>query len=259
MTDAGKNCFFIAPIGHEGSDTRKRSDEVLKYIVEPAAIECNYSVTRADRITEPGIITHQVIQRVLNDDLVIADLTGHNANVFYELAIRHATKKPFVQIIDANDTIPFDIANQRTIIFRHDSLSDADRARQEIINQIKSIIQSSGAVETPIDYAFNFANFETSGGGDEKALALIMNEISTIRREMAEIRAVSHAAEQIVQDRDRAWSMRRKQLEAAERAARKASFREWQERREEMKLDRMLKDDIVHVNNAIGRDKDVDD
>ena len=94
--DDPKICFVIAPIDAEGSETRRRSDQVLNHIISPAAEECGYETIRADNISEPGIITSQIIQHLLEDSLVIADLTGRNPNVFYELAIRHAIKKSVV-------------------------------------------------------------------------------------------------------------------------------------------------------------------
>ena len=88
----------------------------------PAVEKCGYVAKRSDNIPEPGIITSQVIQHVLNDPMVVADLTGSNGNVYYELALRHAIKKPLVQIISDNEKIPFDIANMRTIQFNHQDL-----------------------------------------------------------------------------------------------------------------------------------------
>jgi len=56
-------CFFIAPIGLDDSDIRKRSDQVLRHVVRPAAKNCGFTaVIRADEISQPGIITTQVIQ-----------------------------------------------------------------------------------------------------------------------------------------------------------------------------------------------------
>ena len=85
-----KSCFVIAPIGEAESDTRKRSDQVLRHIIRPAVEVCGYQAIRADEIDKPGVITSQVIQHVVGDPLVVADLTETNPNVFYELAIRHA-------------------------------------------------------------------------------------------------------------------------------------------------------------------------
>jgi hypothetical protein len=92
-------CFVIAPIGEDGSEVRPRSNRVFTYVIEPAARECGYKAVRADKISKPGIITTQVIEQVINAPMAVADLTGHNANAFYELAIRHMVKGPLVQMI----------------------------------------------------------------------------------------------------------------------------------------------------------------
>ena len=60
-----KECFFIAPIGAEGSEERHRSDGLLEFIVDRAAQELELTAVRADQIAEPGQITIQVIDHVL--------------------------------------------------------------------------------------------------------------------------------------------------------------------------------------------------
>jgi hypothetical protein len=95
-----KTCFFISRIGDVGSPERDFSDKLLKYIIAPVLEKCEYEKpVRADQITQPGVITTQVFTHLWNDDLVIADLTGGNPNVFYELAVRHIRRKPFVHMI----------------------------------------------------------------------------------------------------------------------------------------------------------------
>jgi hypothetical protein len=84
-TSPKKSCFVVAPIGDEGTDTRQYSDRVLRHVIKKA-LEPQYLVQRADDIESPGVISVQVVQRVLDANLVVADLTMHNANVFYELA-----------------------------------------------------------------------------------------------------------------------------------------------------------------------------
>ena len=101
-----KICFVIAPIGEPGSEIRKRSDQILEHIIRPTVESCGYKAVRADEIAEPGLITNQIIRHVVNDPLVIADLTGQNPNVFYELAIRHYIGKPLIQIINKVEDIP---------------------------------------------------------------------------------------------------------------------------------------------------------
>ena len=52
-TDFG-TCFVLSPIGEAGSDIRKRSDQVLKHVIEPACKLAGYKALRADQISEPG-------------------------------------------------------------------------------------------------------------------------------------------------------------------------------------------------------------
>lgn len=104
-----QECFVIAPIGDEGSEERRRSDGILNYIVRPAAEELGLTAVRADEIARPGSITLQVIEHVLEAQAVVADLTEHNPNVFYELGIRHTARKPTVLIAEEGERLPFDV------------------------------------------------------------------------------------------------------------------------------------------------------
>jgi hypothetical protein len=110
-----KKCFVISPIGQPGSDVRKQADEVLDYIIEPALKDMGIEAVRADKLTDPGLITDQIIAAIVNYDLCIADLSGQNPNVFYELAIAQAYRRPVVLLTRAGEIIPFDVKNYRYI------------------------------------------------------------------------------------------------------------------------------------------------
>jgi hypothetical protein len=184
-----QTCFVIAPIGSEGSDIRVRSDQVLKHIISPAAKECGYgTVLRADQISEPGLITSQVIQHVVEDPLVIADLTGWNPNVFYELSLRHALKKPVVQIIHATEKIPFDIAASRTIHVDHHDLDSVARAKEEIVRQIKAVENNPTEVDNPISAAIELQSLRQSGNPLEKSNAEILTMLTDIRSTLSDLR-----------------------------------------------------------------------
>src|SRR5438128_2309435 len=109
-----KLCFVISPVGDEGSDIRKRADQILKHVISPIVKELGYEPVRSDQISKPGVITGQIIEHLIEDSLVVADLTGYNPNVFYELAVRHAVRKPVVQLRKKGEPLPFDVAPVRT-------------------------------------------------------------------------------------------------------------------------------------------------
>jgi len=177
-----KVCFVISQIGEEGSEARRRSDQVLTHIIQIAAKQCGYTVIRSDKISEPGIITSQIIQHLLDDPLVLPDLTDHNANVFYELAIRHAIRKPVVQMIEKGQKIPFDVAASRTIQVNHQDLDSAEQARQELVKQIHSAEQDPGNVDTPISIAIDLQLLRQSGNPLEKSSAEIMSLLQTLNQ-----------------------------------------------------------------------------
>jgi hypothetical protein len=144
-----KDCFIIAPFGDAGSDIRRRSDSVL-WILREAVSSFGYRVIRSDQIDAPGLISHEVIRLLVEAPLVIADLTGANPNVIYELAIRHAVGKPFVQIIAKGERIPFYHADMRTVEI---DIADALEARDQIKHAIAAVHEPGYRVTTPISEA----------------------------------------------------------------------------------------------------------
>lgn len=151
-------CFYITPIGSDDSETRKHANLFLESIVEPAIKTVGLCVVRADNIDKPGVITRQIIEYILKSRLVVADLSFSNANVFYELAIRHTARLPAVQIIRHGDIIPFDINQMRTIIIDnrdiYSLLPNVELYRSEIANQARRALEAGADVDTPISIYF---------------------------------------------------------------------------------------------------------
>ncbi len=129
---------MISPIGASGSPERIHADTTFASIIAPAADAMGYSAFRGDQITRTGIVVEQVLQSILSSDLVIADLTFCNPNVFYELAIRHVTQKPVVTMIHKNHTVPFNVAPLRTVMFSYDDDDQAAQSASDLTGYIKS-------------------------------------------------------------------------------------------------------------------------
>jgi hypothetical protein len=88
-----KLCFVVGPIGDEGSEIRNHADWLLNGIIQPVLAGFpEFRVKRADQDARPGLIDVHMINDILDAELVIADLSFLNPNVFYEISIRHMLK-----------------------------------------------------------------------------------------------------------------------------------------------------------------------
>jgi catechol 2,3-dioxygenase-like lactoylglutathione lyase family enzyme len=153
MSDQKKTCFFIAPIGEPNSNERRRSDQILEHIIMPVTAARGYAAIRADQIARPGMITDQVVRHLVEDRLVIADLSGRNPNVYYELAIRHVTQKPLIQMIDAAEKPPFDVAGMRLIFFDCHDLDSVKSTKAQLDAQISDVETNPSDSRSPISEA----------------------------------------------------------------------------------------------------------
>lgn len=150
-----KKCFIITPIGSDNSDIRRKADGVRVSVIEPLLKEKGFTdVKAAHGISSSGNINNQIVQRIVEDDLVIVNLTGLNPNVMYELAIRHATKKPVIHICEEGTNLPFDIVAQRCIFYRND-LMGAKELENSLRNHIEFVDFSENNSDNPIYNAIN--------------------------------------------------------------------------------------------------------
>ncbi len=151
-------CFYITPIGAADSDARKHSNLFLESIVEPAIRTIGLTVVRADQIDKPGMITRQIMEYLFKSRLVVADLSFANANVFYELALRHAARLPIVQIIRQGEPIPFDVNQMRTVTIDNRDiytlLPNVEIYRSEIASQARRALDAGAEVDTPVSMYF---------------------------------------------------------------------------------------------------------
>jgi hypothetical protein len=147
-------CFYITPINQEASEERKHADLFFGSIVEPVLETMNLRLIRADKISLAGLINTQIIEYLLKSKIVIADLSFHNPNVFYEIAIRHICRKPIVQIKREEDKIPFDLQQFRTISIDTSSIytlvPKLEVYKSEIATQIRNALEDPESVDNPL-------------------------------------------------------------------------------------------------------------
>jgi len=107
-----KYCFLVMPFSDEF--------KLVYEIVRQALMELGWDVKRADEVTFPRLITSLVLKEILTSDLVIADLSTYNPNVFYEVGVTQVIGNDLLMITQEKDT-PFDIKNEQIIFYQPDN------------------------------------------------------------------------------------------------------------------------------------------
>ena len=153
-----KTCFVVSPIGDAASETRSNADKLFRYIINPVCQNCGFEAIRVDQINDSDSITQTIIEKLLSAELVIADISGHNPNVFYEMGYRKCTNKPIIHLKRRGESIPFDVNTVRT--FEYD-LTDLDSV-EEVKNRLQQTIGT-----------FSFESVESiSEHGSEQSMQL---------------------------------------------------------------------------------------
>jgi hypothetical protein len=149
-----KLCFVVSPIGIADSEQRIHADWVLERIIKPvmAGFE-GYCVKRADEDARPGIIASQMINDLLTTELVIADLSFHNPNVFYEIGIRHMVRKPIIHMHQTTWSLPFDVIPHRAVSFDLRKSEDLDAACAKLRSAVEAVLAEGYVVENPVTNA----------------------------------------------------------------------------------------------------------
>lgn len=106
-----KRCFVVMPFGDDDLQI------VYEDFVKPTVQECKLECERGDDVFGSNIIMDDILRSIHAADLVLADLTRRNANVFYEVGIAHAIGKPVLLIAQSIEDVPFDLRHRRVLLY----------------------------------------------------------------------------------------------------------------------------------------------
>ena len=141
--------FVIGPIGDkdadDGSTARVAYEEgiqIFEEVVAPACAAFGLDPIRADMISKTGEIPEQIFRQLRDCPVVIADLTGANPNVMYELGLRHTTGRVTIQIGEKG-RLPFDVAAIRTIMFKRTE-AGLVQARKDLAKSLAANLDTGG-------------------------------------------------------------------------------------------------------------------
>ena len=149
-----------------------------------------YDAIRADFITKTGSINKSVIQHIYNSDLVIADLTDLNPNVFYELGVRHALRNGTILVALEGTKLPFDVGDLR-VVFYKDRVGAEKQVVPEIQQLISSIYEGKSIEDSPV-----FAVLPTLGEPETRDLHEAKAKANAAEADAAELRVKLELAEE---------------------------------------------------------------
>jgi hypothetical protein len=139
-----KRAFIIRPFG-----TKKDIDfdRIERELIAPALAQAGVDGRTTLDILGQGNIRVDMFQRLLTADLVVADLSIHNANVFYELGIRHALRDKRTLLVRCQaDAFPFDLQTDRYFVYEKENPAQS----LELLVQALHQTLSSDKLDSPV-------------------------------------------------------------------------------------------------------------
>jgi hypothetical protein len=116
-------------------------DTVYRDVILPVSKNLGFKVVRVDEVVGPGIIIEDIQQQIEGAHAVVAEISTHNPNVFYELGYAHALRKPAVLLVrrQEGETMPFDVSGYRAI-FYNDSIGGKKIVERNLKQHLKAIL-----------------------------------------------------------------------------------------------------------------------
>lgn len=112
-----KTCFIIMPIADHQDYPNGHFGRVYDFLIKPACEIAGLEPYRADDNKASDMIMIDILQRLVECDMAICDISSRNANVFFELGLRQAFNKKTILITDGQQVPPFDISGLRNVSY----------------------------------------------------------------------------------------------------------------------------------------------
>jgi hypothetical protein len=137
-----RNAFVLMPLAPE-------YDEIYNLFIAPTLVQAGFDVRRADDILSQSNILQDILLSILAADIIVADLTSANPNVYYELGLAHAMGKPVIVLTQSVEALPFDLRSYRVVPY-NTHFSAIEQARQQLLELAKGALAGRVAFGSPV-------------------------------------------------------------------------------------------------------------
>ena len=114
-------------------------DELFDEVIGPVCRRLDVKAFRASDIYRPSVILQDIIQGLADSEVVVAEITPTNANVFYELGYAHALGKPVILLAEEGTRLPFDLSGYR-VIFYKDAIRGKSGLEADLYQHLSNIL-----------------------------------------------------------------------------------------------------------------------
>lgn len=130
-------CFVVMPFGRE--DLNVVYEDFVRPVLETS---CALSVVRGDDLFGSNVVMDDIRSSIAGAAMVLADLTGKNANVFYEVGIAHTLDVPVLLLAQSMDDVPFDLRHRRVLVYEY-SPRGCKKLESALANHVRETIGDS--------------------------------------------------------------------------------------------------------------------
>lgn len=134
-------CFVIMPFGEKADLDGKvvKFDDIYTHLLADAIRTAGLSPLRCDEVEENGFIHRRMLEHIRDAAVALVDISLLNANVFYELGVRHALRKCVTVLVRRRNTmVPFNIAGLNVVEYDETDLSSVAEAKTRIVGLIRN-------------------------------------------------------------------------------------------------------------------------
>lgn len=170
-------CFVIMPFGGF-------FDDYYSLVYKPAIEAADLVPKRADDLYRPSTIINDIWTYTKKAKIILADLSGKNPNVFYELGLAHALTKPAILVTESIDDVPFDLRALRVIEYRKNSPFWGQELQKAITTAIREVIASPLDSVLPAFLKIKESEKPKPVSESEKAILELRRDVDLLTRNM---------------------------------------------------------------------------
>jgi hypothetical protein len=159
-------------------------DSYYEDIYCPAIAAARMTSRRVDDLYRPSNIIQDVWGLTQTAKVILADLTGKNPNVFYELGLAHAIAQPVVLVAEALDDVPYDLRGLRVIIYDKNQPDWGNVLKQAITTSLGEVLSSPEAAVPPTFLKVKTSHAGKSVTAQERRILELRRDVEVLRREV---------------------------------------------------------------------------